>query len=84
MVLTGSASSWDEITDEGTYLVANCSDIPGNAYSYGTLLVFAVPISIYGRVQVYVPDTHTPMVFIRARYNNVAWKNWGRAQTVAI
>lgn len=84
-VLTGSASRWDEVTDEGTYLVSNCSDIPGNAYSYGILLVFAVPVSVYGRVQVYVPDVHAPKVYIRAKYNDaVAWKSWGSFQTTAI
>ena len=83
--MTGSASSWDEATDEGTYLVSNCSDIPGNAYNYGVLLVFAVPVSVYGRVQVYVPDTHAATLYIRARYNNgVAWKKWGSVQTAAI
>lgn len=83
--MTGSASRWDEVTDEGTYLVSNCSDIPGNAYSYGILLVFAVPVSVYGRVQVYVPDVHAPKVYIRAKYNDaVAWKSWGSFQTTAI
>lgn len=82
--LTGSAAKWDDVTEEGTYLVSNCSDIPGNAYGYGTLVVFAVPISIYGRIQVYVPDTPAPKVYIRTRYNNAAWKAWGHVQTVAV
>lgn len=84
-VLTGRASAWDDLTEQGTYLVSNCSDIPGNAYSYGVLLVLAVPVSNYGRVQVYIPDAHIPIVLVRARFNNnTAWKSWGRIASVAI
>ncbi len=82
-VLTGSATEWDAITGQGTYLVAKCSDIPGNAYNYGILRVFAVPSSIYGRIQVYVPDTATPKVFVRTQYGNT-WRAWGCVKTEAV
>ena len=84
-LLTGSSSEWDALTEQGTYLVSNCPDVPGGAYGYGILIVFAVPTSVYGRVQIYVPDSAAPRLFFRARYNNaVSWKAWGSVQTAAL
>lgn len=57
--------------------------MPGKAYNYGTLLIFASPKSKFGGVQVYIPDTSSPRILVRVRYN-AAWKAWASITSAGI
>ena len=82
IVLERADGSIDDIIAPGTYLVSDAIGLPQNAYNYGVLLVFRIPVGSTA-VQIYVTDTASARVYVRQRWNNGSWRNWTLLQAVS-
>lgn len=82
IVLGVAEGSIDNIIAPGTYLISNAIGLPQNAYAYGVLLVFRIPVGSTA-VQMYVTDTVSAKVYVRQRWNNGSWRNWSILQSAS-
>lgn len=82
IVLGVAEGSIDNIIEPGTYLISNAIGLPQDAYAYGVLLVFRIPVGSTA-VQIYVTDTVSARVYVRQRWNNGSWRNWSFLQATS-